>query len=154
MDMSENHNQQSSLRRLRLRGARFDGGRLPVDSLVELQSYQKIIRIAAEAEWRRDHPEEKLPEELRDSIRLTIERIEDGSAEIFLAYEQHAEYVEYQLEAQNTTDAVLVAAYEDNIRPELPGFPPEMSYEYREAVSELGVTLVEHQSIVDRKSVV
>ena len=51
------------VKRVRLTGARFEGGRLPVDSLVELQKYQDIVRIAAEAEWKQVHPGEQLPDD-------------------------------------------------------------------------------------------
>ena len=61
---------QPSAKRFRLTGARFDGGRLPVDSLVELERYQDVIRIAAEAEWRHDHPDAELPSDFRESVRL------------------------------------------------------------------------------------
>ena len=83
---------QPSVKRFRLTGARFEGGRLPVDSLVELEHYQDVVRIAAEAEWRHDHPGEELPSGLREAVSLTIERIDEGSADVFLAFEQHAVY--------------------------------------------------------------
>ena len=85
-----------SLKRVRLAGARFDRGRLPIASLMELQNYQEAIRIAAEAEWRRDHPDEQLPADFQDSTSLAIERIDEGSADVFLAFEQ-PEYVEVEI---------------------------------------------------------
>ena len=98
------------VKRVRLSGARFDGGRLPVDSLVELQKYQDVVRIAAEAEWRQAHPDEDIPADLRSSVSLTIERIDEGSADVFLAFEQHQVYVQYQAEAQDVADVFLFAA--------------------------------------------
>ena len=64
-------------KRIRLSGARFDGGRPPIDSLVEFKSYQDAVRAMARHEWLRDHPGEAAPGTLNDSVRLTIERIEE-----------------------------------------------------------------------------
>ena len=135
------------LKRVRLTGARFDGGRLPVDSLVELQKYQDVVRIAAVAEWRREHPGEEPPSDLRNSISLTIERINEGSADVFLAFEQQAEYVHYQAEAQDAADAIIVAAYSDAPIPELPALSLAEDVAFREAVSQIGLTLGVEQSI-------
>jgi hypothetical protein len=134
-------------KRIRLTGARFEGGRLPVDSLVELQKYQDIIRIAAEAEWRRDNPGEPVPADLVDSVSLTIERIDEGSADVFLAFEQQQAYVEYQAEARDAADAVIVAAYSDVPIPDLPALSPEQDRQFRDVVSQLGSSLVATQSI-------
>ncbi|WP_146070712.1 hypothetical protein [Cryobacterium sp. M91] len=135
------------VKRVRLTGARFDGGRLPVDSLVELQRYQDVVRIAAVAEWRREHPGEEPPSDLRNSISLTIERIDEGSADIFLAFEQHAEYVQYQAGAQEAADAIIGAAYSAAPIPELPALSLAEDLEFREAVSQIGFTLRSEQSI-------
>jgi len=135
------------VKRVRLTGARFEGGRLPVDSLVELQKYQDVVRIAATAEWRRENPGKELPADLRSSVSLTIERIDEGSADVFLAFEQHQVYAQYQAEAQDTADATILAAYSDAPVPDLPGFSLAEDVEFREAVSQIGITLVAGQSI-------
>jgi len=135
------------VKRVRLTGTRFEGGRLPIDSLVELQKYQKIVRIAAEAQWRQDHPGEAVPPDFRDSVSLTIERIEDGSADIFMLFEQHQAYVQYQAEAQDAADAVIIAAYSDAPIPQLPALSPYDDREFREVVADFGVTLSPDQSI-------
>ena len=135
------------LKRVRLMGARFQGGRLPVDSLAELQKYQDVVRIAAEAEWRFEHQGEALPADLRDSVSLTIERIDEGSADVFLAFEQHAAYAELQTQALDASDAIIVAAYSGAPLPDLPALPPESDYLFREAVAQIGITLEPEQSI-------
>lgn len=135
------------MKRVRLTGARFDGGRLPVDSLVELQKYQDVIRIAAEAEWRQAHPGEAVPADLGGSVSLAIERIDEGSADVFLAFEQHQVYVQYQAEAQDLADAVIVAAYTGAAIPVLPTLSPEEDVEFRDTVAQLGETLSQGQSI-------
>jgi hypothetical protein len=138
---------QPSAKRFRLTGARFDGGRLPVDSLVELEHYQDVVRIAAEAEWRHDHPDEELPSDFRESVSLTIERIDEGSADVFLAFEQHAVYLQYQDDAQNAVDATIIAAYSGAPLPDLPALSPQADRDFRDAVAALGSTLEPGQTI-------
>ncbi|WP_336649093.1 hypothetical protein [Microbacterium sp. MMO-10] len=138
---------EPGLKRVRLTGARFEAGRLPVDSLAELQKYQQVVRIAAEAEWLQAHPGEQLPDDFSESVSLTIERIDKGSADVFLAFEQHQVYVEYQVEAQDAADAIIVAAYSDAPIPDLPSLTTKQDVEFREVVASIGSTLVEGQSI-------
>ena len=135
------------VKRVRLSGARFDGGRLPVDSLVELQKYQDVVRIAAEAEWRQAHPDEDIPADLRSSVSLTIERIDEGSADVFLAFEQHQVYVQYQAEAQDVADAFLIAAYAGTELPHFSALTADEDAELRQTVAEFGATLKPEQSI-------
>lgn len=137
----------SELKRVRLRGARFEGGRLPIASLVELQKYQEIIQIAAAAEWRQEHPDEDLPADFAESLALTIERIEEGSADVFLAYEQQQAYVAYQDEAQEAADSFLVAAYSGSPLPSLPALDRDGDEIFRNALSLLGSSLEAEQSI-------
>jgi hypothetical protein len=134
-------------KRVRLTGTRFEGGRLPIDSLVELQKYQEVVRIAAEAEWRRDHPGGAIPEEFRETVSLAIERIDDGSADIFLAFEQQSAYVEYQAEAQDAADAFITAVYAGAPLPELPAMSPDQGREFRDAVAHIGASLEASQAI-------
>ncbi|SDH38029.1 hypothetical protein [Agrococcus jejuensis] len=133
-----------SSKRIRLTGERFKGGRLPVDSLVELQKYQAAVRLVAEQEWMRDHPKEPLPPGFDDSLALTIERIEDGSADVFLAFEQVSEHREYIEQAQDAVDEQIAAAYSGQ---SLPDLPPGSAYEIRSAIAEIGSTLAPDQAI-------
>lgn len=146
-----NHEGGPGSKRLRLTGARFDGGHLPIDSLIELQKYQEVIRIAARAEWRRDHPGEEIPSDLNDSVSLTIERIDEGSADVFMGFEQVAVYERYQAEAQDAVaavDAIISAAYsEDAPSVALSGYSPQADPELYDALAQLGVTLTSGQSI-------
>lgn len=132
---------------MRLTGARFEGGRLPIDSLIELQKYQDIVRIAAVAEWQRQHPGEDAPHDLEDSVRLTIDHIDDGSADIFLAFEQHSIYIEHQESARAAADSIIVAAYTDTEIPRLPGLSEERNSELREDIGRLGSTLQPDQAM-------
>lgn len=135
------------VKRIRLTGARFDGGRLPVDSLSELQDYQKVVRIAAAAQWRNEHPGEDLPADFTDAVGLTIEEINEGSADVFLAFEQQATYVQYQAEAQDAVDGVIAAAYRDEKVPELPALSQAEDSLFFETLSHLGSTLTPEQTI-------
>jgi len=134
-------------KRIRLTGERFKAGRLPVDSLIELERYQEVVRKLAEYEWRRDHPDEQLPADFRALVSLTIERIDEGSADVLLAFEQHAVYVQYQDEAQDAVDATIAAAYAGAPLPPLPALPPAAVAEFREELADFGATLREAQSI-------
>lgn len=135
---------EPSAARIRLTGERFDGGRLPIDSLSELENYQVAVRAMAEHQWRRDHPGELLPEDFSGSVGLVIDRIEEGSAIVVLAYEQHVVYGQYQAEAQDAVDATIEAAYGGLALPEL---PDEVGETVRHALAEIGATLEDGQSI-------
>lgn len=135
------------VKRVRLTGARFEHGRLPIDSLVELQRYQQVVRIAAEAEWRVEHPGEQIPSNFHDSVSLTIDHIDEGSADVFLAFEHHQEFIRYQVEAQAATDAIITAIYSDTDLPDLPVLPPDEDFQFRETVAHIGTTLKPEQSI-------
>lgn len=118
-----------------------------MDSLVELQNFQEIIRLAATAEWQREHPGEQVPEDVGSSASLTIDEIGDGSADVFLMFEQHAIYSEYQSEAQNVADAYIEAAYSESEKSELRESFGESDRLIREAVSRFGETLTGEQTI-------
>ncbi|GAA4053697.1 hypothetical protein [Agromyces indicus] len=137
----------SNAKRIRLTGERFRGGRLPIDSLIELQRYQDAIRRLAEHEWYHDHPDEALPADFDESVSLTIERIGDGSADVFLAFEQHAAYVQYQEEARDAVDATIAAAYAGESLPYLPSLPRDAANEVREELARIGETLEANQAI-------
>lgn len=134
-------------KRIRLTGDRFEGGRLPIDSLIELQRYQDVVRRLAEFEWRRDHPGEELPADFAEGVGLTIEEIHEGSADVLLAFEQHATYAVYQEEAQDAADATIVAAYSHAPLPEIPDMPFAMVAELREEIADIGESLISGQSI-------
>ncbi|MCR2816484.1 hypothetical protein [Microbacterium jiangjiandongii] len=135
------------VKRIRLTGARFEGGRLPVDSLIELERYQRALRIAAEHEWLRDNPGESLPDDFRESVSLTIERIDDGSADVLLAFEHHQTYERYQEEALDAVDSTIAAAYSSDDSPALPLLVGSADREFRDAISLIGSTLEPEQSI-------
>lgn len=118
--------------RVRLTGARFSGGVLPIDSLEELQRYQNLIRRFAQARG------DANPEELR----LVIERIDDGSADILLAIEQVTVHIDEQIGARDQLEATLAAAYGDGEISE------DLDWDLAADVAELGSTLGAGQSLV------
>lgn len=65
---------------LKLDGARFNGGRLPIDALVELQRYRELILEAAKQAWREANPGEEVPADFSKEFDLAVTEIEDGSA--------------------------------------------------------------------------
>lgn len=63
-----------------LDGARFNGGRLPIDALVELQRYRELVLEAAKQAWRKANPNEEIPADFSNEFDLAVTEIEDGSA--------------------------------------------------------------------------
>lgn len=132
------------VRRIKLTGARFEGGRLPVDSLIELERYQQLLRTVARAEWIEDHPDEPIPDGFDNGISLTIESIEAGSADVLLAFENQAIYASYQEEARDAVNAAIASAYSEASDPTIPDtLPPEI----RVDLAAFGSTLAPGQSI-------
>lgn len=133
-----------NIRRIKLKGARFDGGHLPVDSFVEIERYQETLRSLAVADWQSKHPGEPVPRDLQQSVSLTIVEIKEGSAELFIAFENAPIYSEQRIAAQDYFDSTLQAAYLDL---PLPDLPESIEEEARRTVSEIGSTLSGEQSI-------
>lgn len=65
---------------LKLDGARFNGGRLPIDALVELQRYRELILEAAKQAWLDANPGQEVPADFSSEFDLAVTEIEDGSA--------------------------------------------------------------------------
>lgn len=62
-------------------GARFDGTGVPVDVLPELAGYRDLIVAWAKHLWNTANPQRRrLPKGFEDGFRLTLERVETGSA--------------------------------------------------------------------------
>ncbi len=119
--------------RVRLTGQRFEGGVLPVDSLIELQRYQDLVRRFAEA---RDGGEEA------GDLRLVIEKIDEGSADVLLALEQITAQVEVQIGARDELEATLAAAYGDE------EISDDLDWDLATEIAQLGSTLTAEQSLV------
>lgn len=66
--------------RLKLRGARFDGGRIPVATLEELRRYQALIIAAARSAWVEENDGGDPPPELTDELSFDLVAIEEGCA--------------------------------------------------------------------------
>jgi hypothetical protein len=66
---------------LRYVGARFEGGRLPLDVLPDLSAFRDLLVSYVKAEWRAAHAErERLPKGFEKSIAFDLVGIKDGSA--------------------------------------------------------------------------
>lgn len=129
---------------MRLKGAKFTGGHLPVDSLVELEHYQAALRVLATADWQAKNPGESIPPDFFESLGLTILKVEEGSADLYLAFENAAQYSEYKNVAQDSFDATIFAAYSNLPLPELPS---SVEDETRSTIAAIGSTLTGEQSI-------
>ena len=120
--------------RVRLTGQRFEGGVLPIDSLIELQRYQDLLR-----EFVRSG---ETPVEEGGELKLVIERIDEGSADVFLALEQITAQVEVQTAARDRLEVILAAAYGDDDVPE------DLDWDLATEVAQLGSTLTGEQALI------
>ncbi len=107
---------------------------LPIDSLIELQRYQDLVRKLASA---------RLAPGAGDSeLRLVIERIDEGSADIFLAIEQINAQIEAPTFARDQLEAILAAAYGDEEVSE------DLDWELASEIAQLGSTLTGEQALI------
>lgn len=120
--------------RVRLTGQRFEGGVLPIDSLIELQRYQDLVRKFASSR--------QAPGEEAGELRLVIERIDEGSADIFLALEQITAQIEAQTVARDQLEVILAAAYGDEEVSE------DLDWDLASEVAQLGSTLTGEQALI------
>jgi hypothetical protein len=130
--------------RIKLVGARFQDGQLPIDSLIELEKYQCAIRTLAIAEWKTDHPNTDLPEDFASHLGLTIKSLDKGSADLLLAFEQTQNYSRYQTESRAVVDATLLAAHSGM---PLPYMNESAVAEVHHQLSEVGLTLKDGQEL-------
>jgi hypothetical protein len=131
-------------RRFRLTGERFKGGRLPIDSLQELENYQAVMRLVATAQWEADHPDADPSEDPALGVSLVIDDIKPTSADVYLVFEQHMMYAEYREAAQDLVDETIAAAYSDA---PLPALPAAVAHDVQETLARLGSTLRHEQTI-------
>lgn len=134
----------ANVRRLVLRGERFVGGRLPVDSLIELERYQELVRTLAKFEWEAEHEGQAVPEDFDGAVGLTIVHLGEGSADLTLTLDRPASYASYVDESADTFNETLRAAYDGGALPELPAAIRE---DFRALVAQFGGTLTAGDSI-------
>ncbi|MET3718951.1 hypothetical protein [Arthrobacter sp. UYEF21] len=137
--------------RLKLDGARFSGGRLPIDALVELQRYRELILEAAKQAWREANPGEEVPSDFSSEFDLAVTEIEHGSAVPLMekapsAYDNFYDAGRLDVEAlfadivnrnfgvtlegspeDNASELELTSVIEDKREPENDGLPDEVS---------------------------
>ena len=63
-----------------LRGERFEGVRLPIDALAELERYRSLLLSAAAGAWQMSHPDSDVPSDFGAQFDLAIAEVRDGSA--------------------------------------------------------------------------
>ena len=67
--------------KLRYRGERFDGARLPLDMLSDLPAYRELLVAFAKEKWKARNPSRKrIPRGFEESLSFSLSTIEDGSA--------------------------------------------------------------------------
>ncbi|MSS84954.1 hypothetical protein FYJ24_09300 [Actinomycetaceae bacterium WB03_NA08] len=142
--MDENGKEGNEALELRLSGKRFENGHLPIDSLADLERYQRLVRSITIAKWTTANPEEEVPKDLSE-IGLSIARIDEGSVVLPLLFTPNVEYVDYQLEAAQAVETAFVEIYDDNGGMVI--LPPEMDEEDAEALAGIGRTLLPDEKL-------
>lgn len=104
---------ESSFARVKMVGAEFDGGRIPVRSLNELMRYQALVLAAASDKWLEDHDGEDLPDDFEARFELILADVEDGSAVSVLEMPVASGYDSFYEYGRSTVeDQIALAATE------------------------------------------
>jgi hypothetical protein len=132
-------------------GDRFRAA-MPVEVLPELAAYQELVVSVAKGMYARRNPQRKrLPNGFVDSFRLTLERVEEGSAiPVVLRETTPATYalvaklgLDYFEEARQVVESSIRAAVSD-----LETLPVDMSPEVLAKFNAFGKTLKDDDAIV------
>lgn len=107
-EVAEEVSGEPEFARLTLDGARFEGARLPIDALVELERFRDIILSRARISWSADHPGEEVPADFDEALALTIVRVEPGSATSVLERPE-TDYDSYFTAAKDDFEAAFQA---------------------------------------------
>lgn len=104
---------------LKLDGVRFNGGRLPIDALVELQRYRELILAAAKQAWREENPDEEIPEDFSTAFDLAVTEIEAGSA-IPVMERRHSAYDSFYDIGRNEIETLFADIVNRNFGAHIP----------------------------------
>lgn len=132
--------------RLEMRGERFDGGRLPVTSLVELERYRQLIVAAAKQKWSEANAGQDLPTDFEASFLLDLVDLESGSAVSALDVRRNS-YSEYFLAGQEDVEATFRSIIENEFQPTV-----NRTWIDRDEFWQFGDSLDEYESLVVRES--
>ncbi|HZK31960.1 MAG TPA: hypothetical protein VFC72_03515 [Corynebacterium sp.] len=107
MTSLESSSVEAAFASLKLKGARFDGAKIPVETLEELIRYRQLIIAAAEDSWKKDHPGEDAPEALKDGLGLSLTDVVDGSSVPLLEREAGGDFDELFEDGKDNIDQLL-----------------------------------------------
>ncbi|MDO4762098.1 MAG: hypothetical protein Q4A31_09290 [Corynebacterium sp.] len=93
--------------KISLEGARFDGAKMPLETLGELIRYQSLIVSATKARWDEIHPDEEFPEKIAKATELNLVKIVEGSAISVLERPVESDYNELIEAGSNDVDELL-----------------------------------------------
>lgn len=78
--------------RVRFVGRRFQGARLPVSVLSDIEAFRDLLVAFAKSEWKeRNRDRQRVPKGFDENLQLDLVTIEDGSAVPVLQFSQDAE---------------------------------------------------------------
>lgn len=131
--------------RMEMRGERFDGGRLPITSLIELERYRDLIVAAAKEKWFASNEGSELPADFESSFRLDLVNLHNGSAVSELEVADTA-YSEYYVAGREDVEAAFQSIVANEFQPGEYG-----AWLDREDFWNFGNTLGQTESIVVRE---
>lgn len=131
--------------RMELRGERFDGGRLPITSLVELERYRALVIAAATERWLAEHPGDPLPDDFVASFELDLVDIGEGSAVSEMEVVD-TKYSTYYLAGRDEVEAAFQSIVADNFKAE-----DRREWIATESFWDFGNTLSPYETLVVRE---
>ena len=136
--------------RLKYKGARFDGARLPVDVLSDLPAFRDLLVAYAKDQFRNANAKQRVPKGFDKGLSFDLIGVENGSAVPVLSWNRNlaqANLPGIADEVENIVDASygkVVRLLDDAGRNV---FPKSLPAEYVRALNRLGSGLRDHERI-------
>ena len=92
---------------LRLNGARFDNAKLPVETLEEIIRYKQLIIAAVEDLWQKEHPQEDVPESIKEGLQLSLTEVIEGSSIPLLERQGDSDFDDLYDDGKDVVDQLL-----------------------------------------------
>ena len=132
-------------------GARFDGGRLPVDVLSDISAFRDLIIAVAKNRWLKEHPgRQRLPRGFNHSVSFDLIDVKEGSAAPQLQWDRRAAEHE-DAELAQEIGALFALSFGDaaNLFKEAAEsrFPTALPADQIAALNKFGSSLLPHEKI-------
>ena len=103
---------------LRLNGARFDNAKLPVETLEEIIRYKQLIIAAVEDLWQKEHPQEDVPESIKEGLQLSLTEVIEGSSIPLLERQGDSDFDDLYDDGKDVVDQLLRSVSEGKLEAE------------------------------------